>query len=388
VRNLQTDRADDLLFQTLRSTFHPDDRHGSLATFTPTGADWFDTLRRAEQLEVGPMFARFLLSKKTAPRELREAAERIYERNLARNLYLKWETDDWVASFRAAGIACRPLKGVYLSLLLYGDLGAKACADIDLLLRAEDLPLAEEVAAGRGFRHSSNPEAPVRDPSDKSFHLEKTDSVAEYTLDLHRSLDDPQMIPFPLEDFMPPPGSPEQGGEKTPEENSLPPELVGTFLCLHLWRHALTLKTLIDFAAFVHRFDDKIPAVAGRLEQAHARDGLVLALALADRALGVRSRHLSGRCLKQPLLPWLERCLHLPYASQGDYFKWLVWPLEFDGPVRPLGRLASHLLRREESGDARLRLGSRLARFARAAGRAASSRHPLVIRKEHDVRPR
>src|SRR5439155_18914541 len=126
----------------------------------------------------------------------------------------------------------------------------------------------------------------------------------------------PRIVPVDHADFW----KDHEGG------NALPLDLVGTVLCLHLWRHAVTLKTLTDVAAFVTRYDKEIPSVRARLAEAGAGDGVDLALALAERVFEVRSRFLRSRSVKQILLPLIARGVRRPFSERGPYFGWLVFP--------------------------------------------------------------
>ena len=112
-------------------------------------------------------------------------------------------------------------------------------------------------------------------------------------------------------------------------------------------------------------------------------DGLDLALILARRVLGVRSRYTPERHPKEIVLPWLERCLRVPFVERGRYFKRLVFPLQFDGLTLPVRRYASHLVR-PGARDGRLHLGSRIRRVARVAARAAFSSGRIAARRDGD----
>ena len=50
-----------------------------------------------------------------------------------------------------AGIPVIPLKGVALAELLYGDLGARVCADIDILVPANDAVRARRIILMNGY---------------------------------------------------------------------------------------------------------------------------------------------------------------------------------------------------------------------------------------------
>ena len=348
----------------MRTLFCSEERPGVDATVTLLPeADLLDLLAQSQRQEIGPLFARELMTTLSLPEGARHAARRIYEENLARNLYLRDETRRWVERLRRAGIPCRVLKGVPLSPLLYDDLGARPSVDIDLLVHPEDrtaaLALARESGFDRVFREGASP-----DPDVYAAHIEFGGGGAPYDLDIHWFVEGPRLVPLDHAPFWKPP--------LRGRDDPLAPSLVGLVLCLHLWRHAVTLKTLLDFAAFVNRFDDDVPEIRWRLRDAGAEDGLDLALILAERVLGVRSRFMPERHPKKIFLPWLDRCLRTPFAERGRYFKWLVFPLQLDGWARPVGRCVAHLVR-PSARDGRLHLGSRAARLARVARRAVFS---------------
>ena len=313
-------------------------------------------LARAGQQEVGPLVARRMMAMPGLAPETLGAARGIYVENLARNLYLRSETERWVACFAGAGIPCRPLKGVGVSLLLYDDVGARRCDDIDLLVRVEDRGRAQALAVARGF----GPILPAEDrtdPDGKAVHLLPRRSAASYTLDLHWRIELPRIVPLDHADFW-----------RDHENGSTPPlDLVGTVLCLHLWRHAVTLKTLTDVAAFALRYENQLPPVRARLAQVGAGDGVDLALALVERVFGVRSRFPRGRSVKQALLPVLARVALRPFSERGPYFGWLVFPLQCKGLLRPLGRAVGYWIR-PGVRHGRLGSGSRFLRFLRVLG--------------------
>src|SRR5207249_1536726 len=221
----------------------------------------------------------------------------------------------------------------------------------------------------------------LADPDEKAIHLKPRSGDGAYALDLHWQIERPRLVPVDHRDFWAEPsaGLPADADGAGPAAPA--PDLVGLVLCLHLWRHAVTLKTLVDFAAFVQRFDDQVPAVRARLARAGAGQGLDLALALAQRVFGVRSRWLPRRGARRVVLPWLERCLRLPFADRGLYFSWLVLPLQFDGAARSFARIAGHLIR-PGARDGGPRAGSRIARVGRLAARLAFQRGRLFAGKE------
>src|SRR2546425_1367758 len=320
-----------------------------------------DLLALSRRQEIGPLVARQLLILGDLPARIRQSARQEYEENLARNLYLRAETLEWIARLDRAGIPCRALKGVLWSPLLYGDLGARASADIDLLVPPEQREPATRLAARFGFE-PVQPAGSPPDPDSKAVHLEPRDESVRYTLDLHWYVELPRLVPLDHAAFW---SGPRWGAD-------LPPDLIGLVLCLHLWLHQLTLKTLVDFAAFVNRFDEHVPEVRRRLQKSRAADGLDLALMLAHRVLGVRSRFTPERHPKSVLLPWLERCLRVPFADRGRYFAWLVFPVQVDGLALPVRRCVAHLVR-PDTRDGGARIASRVGRVVRVAARGTFS---------------
>jgi len=347
-----------------------------------SGDDLEVALRRARRLEVGPLFAKELLAL-DAPAEVHTAAAGIYRENLARNLFLKAETDSWVSALEAAGIPCRVLKGVYLSELLYSDLGAKSCADIDLLVRREDLDGAMDVAAVRGFRLADPTSGGPDDTDAKAYTLESTgDRRVPYFVDLHWELEVPMLISLGQEDFWHAPGARAPGGAMCDCAPEVPADLLGAFLCLHLWHHSMSLKALVDFAAFVRRYDEAMPGVEARFKRTRARDGVALALILVCRVFGVRSCVLDHRHPKRLVLPWLESCAHLSVEARGRYLNVLVSPLRLEGFLLPFAATARYLFR-SGARDGGLRLRARVTRFGSSLSRAASG-GPLFTQRKVD----
>ncbi len=328
---------DRLLVAVLRSLFDGASTSRAAAQLARLpSADQIALLDRARRLEVGPLIARRLLEMDGLAPEAIAAARRI----------------------------------LGASLLLFDDLGARQSADIDLLVRPQDVQAAHALAVSRGFAPACL-EYHVTDPDSKAIHLEPREVVASYSIDLHWSIEMPRLVPIDHADFWTEPPSAASGMASGSADAAPPLALVGALFAIHLWRHGATLKTLVDFAAFVHRFDDRIPAIRCRLKPAGAAAGLDLALALAERVLGVRSRFARRRPVRSLALPWLERCLGRPFAERGPYFGWLVLPLELDGALRPLRRLLGRVSRPVVRDD-HLHLGLRLRRVGQVVKRVAS----------------
>lgn len=85
------------------------------------------------------------------PESVRTDLERIYKANLARNLFLAYEQQCLRRAFEEAGLPLHLLKGPDLSEFLYADLGARQVADVDVLIRPQDLAAADRILSGAGF---------------------------------------------------------------------------------------------------------------------------------------------------------------------------------------------------------------------------------------------
>lgn len=82
--------------------------------------------------------------------ELR-ALQRAYEANLHKALLLSRELIRIVDELTVLGIEVLPYKGLALAEALYGDVASRQTGDIDLLIRARDLPRIREAVGNLGY---------------------------------------------------------------------------------------------------------------------------------------------------------------------------------------------------------------------------------------------
>jgi len=80
--------------------------------------------------------------------ELRSA----YHEYTRSNLFLTGELIKVLESFEANGIQAIPFKGPTLALRAYGEVGLRQFADLDVLVRKQDVPRVRELLIGRGFK--------------------------------------------------------------------------------------------------------------------------------------------------------------------------------------------------------------------------------------------
>ncbi len=86
------------------------------------------------------------------PREIMAQLRTAYHGNLARNMYLYTELKRILETLCDKGVKVIVLKGAALAKTVYGDIGLRQMGDVDLLVKREDLPHAEDIMSGLGYR--------------------------------------------------------------------------------------------------------------------------------------------------------------------------------------------------------------------------------------------
>ncbi|HLV78961.1 MAG TPA: nucleotidyltransferase family protein [Chthonomonadaceae bacterium] len=128
------------------------------------GLDWPAVVRLSLEHGMAPLVARELSDFRDDPRIPAGVAAcfaRMAEANAFRNRVLFRETARLVRALEAAEIRALVLKGVGLALTIYADPALRSFADIDLLVRPEDLEAADHVARTCGFRREDGGTSPV-----------------------------------------------------------------------------------------------------------------------------------------------------------------------------------------------------------------------------------
>lgn len=119
-----------------------------------TDSDWADFLRAALRHGMLPIAARALSVSVTEgiPPLIASDLRRAAASNSRRSLALVAELVKVLRLLDGAGIHAVPWKGPLLSQRAYGDLGSRYFFDLDVLVRAADLPRARDLLATIGFR--------------------------------------------------------------------------------------------------------------------------------------------------------------------------------------------------------------------------------------------
>jgi Uncharacterised nucleotidyltransferase len=114
------------------------------------GINWDTAISLADVHSVMPILYSTL--KQEGQIEVPEALYACFQANIWNNLTLAGELLRLINLLEAQGVAAIPLKGPMLAVQVYGDLGLRAFADLDLLVRPEDVPRTRDILLNSGYR--------------------------------------------------------------------------------------------------------------------------------------------------------------------------------------------------------------------------------------------
>lgn len=116
--------------------------------------DWVCLHQLARQHGVLPMLYRSLYTTcpELVPVEVLDQLRLEYHLNAARNMYLTEELVKILDIFEAHVIDVIPFKGPVLAVAVYDDLALRMMSDLDLLVRKEDVPAANDLLCSQGFQ--------------------------------------------------------------------------------------------------------------------------------------------------------------------------------------------------------------------------------------------
>lgn len=174
----------------LRSRWDSSALPAALAMGDQSSLDWDGLVIFANQEGLAPLLYDALRSQHlaTAPAAFVQALERSYQQTAVYNTLLSLALGDVLRWLAAARIPVIVLKGAALGETLYGNPALRPIADIDLLLRPEDVPATCRLLAEQGYyRFDQEPQAGLALAFENEIVLRKPDSVP-VTLELHWSL--------------------------------------------------------------------------------------------------------------------------------------------------------------------------------------------------------
>jgi hypothetical protein len=143
------------LIHCLRAFLNSEDT-SSLKTFPHDAVDWSVLLRLASEHGVVPFLYRCIITARPEgmPEDIRHQLKEQLDFNLRRNLHLTAELLNVLNLLDTHGIRVIPYKGPALASYLYGNLGLRQFADLDILVRKEDILKAKELLLSHGYQPS------------------------------------------------------------------------------------------------------------------------------------------------------------------------------------------------------------------------------------------
>ncbi len=126
--------------------------------------DWAYIFRRAHSSGMMPLLYWHLraTSPGVVPEAILHSLQDHFYKVAGYNLFLTKELLDLLKLFEGHGIRAIPFKGPVLAAGVYGNLGLRQFADLDLLVRTRDVPQAKALLISRGYRPELEP-TPAQD---------------------------------------------------------------------------------------------------------------------------------------------------------------------------------------------------------------------------------
>lgn len=127
-------------------------RSARICLFLDRGLDWVEFARLTEHHSVGPLVYRSLSAFPHAvPGPVMEQLRKDYERNAQKSLRLTHELIRILDCLESHDIPAIPYKGPVLAKAVYGDIALRRFSDLDILMRAEDVPGAKAAVHELGY---------------------------------------------------------------------------------------------------------------------------------------------------------------------------------------------------------------------------------------------
>lgn len=281
-----------------------------LASAIADGLDWERLWALAHLHEVVPLVGASIvgLGGESVPSGWRERAVRRRHVTLRINAHLAETLIDILDGLEAAGVEAMPVKGLVLAEGLYGDVAARPCADLDVLVRPADLARSGDVLRAIGFGQRALPryKALVHEFHEPAWG--RGEGPEHVRLELHWALwaDSERRL-----------------GTDGLWDRSVTGSLLGhpvrtlsiedtlLHLAIHRTRSALRLRWLVDVAELVRRHGTSFDwaAYLDRAQKARARTASWVVLALARDLLDapVPDDVLARLAVRQPKRAVLER---------------------------------------------------------------------------------
>lgn len=246
--------------------------------------DWHALLQLAERHRVVPALAAANAGLcRPAPEPVASRLSALAGQAAFAELALAATTREIVAILAQRGIACIVLKGVPLSMMIYGRLGMRTSRDIDLLVAPRDAPNALEILGALGFG-ARDPRFCLATRMHRYKDVELLHDGRRQIVELHwRLFDNPHLLPF--DDRATPTRGVLASGEPC---NVLPHRSNLLYLASHGAQHGWSrLKWLADWAALLAPSGTRgIAAFYDGVEWAEGRRSVAQGLLLCGTLFG------------------------------------------------------------------------------------------------------
>ncbi|MBM7618245.1 hypothetical protein JOC95_000087 [Bacillus tianshenii] len=221
----------------------------------PDQGNYENTLSVIEKDGVSPQVY-YLLKERgflgDTPIFFQEGLRQLYQESLFLNLYIKNQQTRILECFEESRIEVIPLKGTLFAEKYYGDLGARATSDIDLLIKVQDLTGAVQIVKSLGFCMEQ------KEISDH-FHISLSKAVPgssiPLTVELHWDLLWKKTSNIDIDGFWNH-ALPSEGNRYVKELSRFH---TFYFICLHGWRHNMdSPKYFLDIIKVAEVLDNEM----------------------------------------------------------------------------------------------------------------------------------
>ncbi len=132
--------------------------HRQIVNLLEEKIDWEDFIDQARYHGItASAYLHFKQLDKGIPEGVKNRLRKMYLWNVTHNLKLWSALEEILRAFDQANIEAIPLKGIFLAEYLHGHIGSRSSSDLDVLVRREDFPRAENELARIGYVATRRP---------------------------------------------------------------------------------------------------------------------------------------------------------------------------------------------------------------------------------------
>ena len=284
--------------------------NGALSEIIVSGLNWNLLLRGAEQHQVTPLLFSALQSS-GSPLIPKPVLKQLHQRTMlevCRSLAQVGEIARLSSIFSRMGINVLLLKGVALSLQLYGNPYTRGGRDIDFLVNGTQADAAEKVLKESGYTAQRDDLLPGQKHVYRT-HVKEAEFVnpkMNVCLELHHRLtDNPVLLPWDYDVLWK-----EREELQLTEANvaTLPRAMLPLYLCVHGAMHGWErLRWILDFAVLLDKTPD-ISTVIAKAREAGLGSVMHQAIVLSQNLIGLPRANIS-LMPRRPAAIWLDLTL-------------------------------------------------------------------------------